>query len=475
MVILKLLNRSTQRFAIGSASLAAISCATIAFADDATDRFLKALSTTKTGDSRFGTLRETQDFGTFWLVPNVDPFFGAHKPFIRLALDAPQPLPIDEGRIDPLLSIDPFSPITSPLRNLELWLRERLSVRTDLYNCTVAQQASSSIAGQVRGAVSNRFNYRIDWKAWEIEGIGLGSITAQFRANNNWSAQNVNIGSAIGSSVVFVNSEDNSMNAFLTRLYAQQGFCDDRILVGAGKILPNDTTGVNFFADDETNQFLASCFDGGDAMPIGWNSYLPGAFAQFIPVDGFYVNTLLTSPLGALNSGGGFGTVGDGFYLVGAEAGIVTALGADKDLIGRYSVFVCNTNAGNDTPSTNNKQSGNAMTLIAQQFLDRDMGVWLAYQLSDSNISPASQEITTGVSLENAFGRHGDGVGLGLAWTDSSTAGDRQQKTIETYYRLRLTGSLELTADLQLIDDPSNPQAKGGATWVFGLRSKIKF
>jgi len=34
---------------------------------------------------------------------------------------------------------------------------------------------------------------------------------------------------------------------------------------------------------------------------------------------------------------------------------------------------------------------------------------------------------------------------------------------------------MELTADLQLIDDPSNPQAKGGVTWVLGLRSKIKF
>jgi len=112
------------------------------------------------------------------------------------------------------------------------------------------------------------------------------------------------------------------------------------------------------------------------------------------------------------------------------------------------------------------------MTLIAQQFIDRDLGVWMSYQLSDANVSPASQEFTFGGSLENAFSRHGDGAGLALAWTDSSTAGDRQQKTIETYYRLRLTGSLELTADLQLIDDPSNPQAKGGATWVFGLRQK---
>jgi len=34
---------------------------------------------------------------------------------------------------------------------------------------------------------------------------------------------------------------------------------------------------------------------------------------------------------------------------------------------------------------------------------------------------------------------------------------------------------MELTADFQLIDDPSNPQAKAGATWVFGLRTKIKF
>jgi len=469
------LNRFTQRLVFGAASTAAISLATIALADDTTDRFLKALSTINMNDSRFGTLRETQDFGTFWLVPNVEPFFGAHKPFIRLSLDAPQSIPIDEGRIDPLFSFDPFSPIASPLRNLELWMRERLSVKTDLYNCTVAQQASTSIAGQSRGAVSNRFSYRIDWKAWEIAGVGLGSITAQFRANNNWSAQNVNIGNAIGSSVVYVDSVDNSMTTFLSRLYAQQGFCDDRILVGAGKILPNDTTGLNFFADDETNQFLASCFDGGDAMPIGWNSYLPGAFAQFIPVDGFYVNTLLTSPLGALNSGGGFDTVGDGFYLVGAEAGMVTTLGSDKDLLGRYSVFVCNTNAGTETSTTHNKQYGNAMTLLAQQFIDRDMGVWLSYQLSDANVSPASQEFTFGASLENAFARHGDGAGIGLGWTDSSTSGDRQQKTIESYYRLRLTGSLELTADLQLIDDPSNPQAKGGATWVFGLRSKIKF
>ncbi|MSR34235.1 MAG: hypothetical protein EXS12_05485 [Phycisphaerales bacterium] len=455
--------------------LAALFCVSAAVGDDATNRFLKALSTASVGETRLGTLRETQDFGTFWLVPNVEPFFDAQKSFIHLAMDAPQAVPINEGRIDPLISFDPFSPIASPLRNLKLWMRERLSVKTDLYNCTVAQQASSSIAGQVRGAVSNRFSYRIDWKAWEIAGVGLGSITAQFRANNNWSAQNVDLSAAVGSNIVFVDSAENSSDVFLTRLFAQQGFCDDRILIGAGKILPNDTTAVNFFADDETSQFLASCFDGGDAMPIGWNSYLPGAFAQFIPVDGVYVNTLLTSPLGELNSGGGFGTVGDGFYLVGAEAGVVAALGADTDLIGRYSIFVCNTNAGTDTVSTNNKQYGNAMALIAQQFIDRDLGVWISYQLSDANISPATQETTFGGSLENAFGRHGDGVGLGLSWTDSSTTGDRQQKTIETYYRLRLTGSLELTADLQLIDDPSNPQAKGGATWVFGLRSKIKF
>ena len=45
----------------------------------------------------------------------------------------------------------------------------------------------------------------------------------------------------------------------------------------------------------------------------------------------------------------------------------------------------------------------------------------------------------------------------------------------QTYDRANFTGGMELTVDLQLIDDPSNPQAKGGATWVLGLRSKIKF
>ncbi len=452
-----------------------MTCATICLGDDATGRFLQALSTSDLQQSRLGSISQTQDLALFWLVPNVDPFFSPHKSFIRLNLNLPRPLPVNDGRIDPLIGIDVFSPIATPLRNLEIWMRENFGVRTDLYNCTVAQQASTSIAGQARYAISNRLNYRIDWKAWEIPGIGLGSITANFRVNNNWSTQDTSLGNAIGSNVVLVDSVTSNQNINLRRLFVQQGFCDDRILVGAGKILPNDTTAANFFADDETNQFLASCFDGGNAMPNGWNNYLPGAYAQFIPFQGFYVNTLATSPMGAQDSGTGFETIGDGLYLVGAEAGLVTSLGASKDLIGRYSVFVCNTNSGNSTTGAGSKQYGNSATFMAQQFLDRDLGVWLTYQLSDANISPAAQELTGGVGIENVFGRFGDGVGLGLAWTDSSTAGDRQQKTIETYYRLRLTGSVEISADIQLIDDPSNPQAKGGATWVFGLRTKIKF
>lgn len=438
--------------------------------------FLDALINVKPGDTRLGNYDDTRDLAAFWLIPNVDPFFGSQKKFIHLAIDTPQPLPINAGRIDPFLkTLDPLSSIASPLRNVELWMRENLSLRNDLYDLLVLQRASTGLPGQDRGAVTNRFNWRMDWKAWEIQGLGTGSFTAQFRANNNWSSQNVNLSNAIGSTAVNVDTAESAQYYALSRLFVQQGFFDDRVLIGAGKINPNDTTAANFFAGDETNQFLASVFNGGDALPVGWNGVLPGVYAQCIPADGVYVNAILTSPLGASSTGFGLNTLNQGLYFAGAEAGFVTALGANRELVGRYSIFVCNTNAGLTTTGASNKQYGSAMAIIAQQFIDRDLGVWFSYQLSDANVSAATQEFAFGASIENSFGRYGDNFGIALGWTDSSQSGDRNQKTIETYYRIRLTGSIELSPDVQIIFDPSNPAAKSGATWVFGLRTKIHF
>ncbi len=460
---------------LAAASFAALSAAPAARADDSTGHLLNQLLNAQPGQSRLGDAQETRDLAGFWLIPNVEPFLDPRKSFIKIGLDEPQPAPINMGRIDPLIGDDPLGIMATPLRNVELWMRENLGVRTDLYDLTVAQRASRALPGREPWAISNRFNLRFDWKLWEIQGAGTGSFTAQFRANNNWSAQNVNLSSAIGSSVVAVDSADSAKYAAIQRFFFQQGFAEDRLLVGAGKINPNDTTAQNFFAGDETNQFLASVFNGGDALPSGWSSTLPGVYAQFIPCDGLYVNAIATSPLGGGTTGLGFGAVGDGLYMVGAEAGLVVALGAQRELAGRYSVFVCNTNAGNATTGASSKQYGSAMAVIAQQFIDRDIGLWISYELSDRDVSPASQELTFGGLIENTFNRHGDAAGIALGWTKPSVPGEREQKTLEAFYRLRLTGSMELSPDIQMVVDPTNPAASTGVTWVFGLRSKIKF
>ena len=54
-----------------------------------------------------------------------------------------------------------------------------------------------------------------------------------------------------------------------------------------------------------------------------------------------------------------------------------------------------------------------------------------------------------GITLDEAFGRAGDGFGLGGGWSTPIAQGERTQGLIESYYRLQVTGSLTLSFDLQ--------------------------
>ena len=71
-----------------------------------------------------------------------------------------------------------------------------------------------------------------------------------------------------------------------------------------------------------------------------------------------------------------------------------------------------------------------------------------------------------------------DGFGIALGWSDPSDSaypGWRQRVQLETYYRLQLTESWQLSPDLQVLSRPSDPNAEDRPVWVLGLRLLTEF
>ena len=118
------------------------------------------------------------------------------------------------------------------------------------------------------------------------------------------------------------------------------------------------------------------------------------------------------------------------------------------------------------------------MALVLQQQIADSTAIWSQYLLSSGEIGPAQQELTMGLSVNNCFGRSNDGFGIAIGWTDPSTVaypGWRQRFQLETYYRLQLTESWQLSPDFQFLSRPSDPQAEDRPIYAFALRLLTEF
>jgi len=172
-----------------------------------------------------------------------------------------------------------------------------------------------------------------------------------------------------------------------------------------------------------------------------------------------------------------FSTLDDGLYWCAGEAGVVVQAG-EENLQGRYSVTLMNSNTGNDSVDRATRVTGNAMALVAQQQISTSTAIWSQYLLCSDEIGPAEQELTLGLSVENIPGRSDDGFGVAIGWSRPSSSaypGWRERMQLETYYRLQLTESWQLSPDFQVLSRPSDPMAEDKPVFAFALRLLTTF
>ena len=129
------------------------------------------------------------------------------------------------------------------------------------------------------------------------------------------------------------------------------------------------------------------------------------------------------------------------------------------------------TNAGNQSYAgygnvTGIKQTNSMIGFLGQQQIGDWLGVFAEYGLGQSTGAVAQQEFSAGVSIVKPFGRVDDGNEP--AGSDPASA-----SVLETFYRLQITDSMQLSPDLQVSFNPAS--GDGSPVVALALRLKTQF
>jgi carbohydrate-selective porin OprB len=111
--------------------------------------------------------------------------------------------------------------------------------------------------------------------------------------------------------------------------------------------------------------------------------------------------------------------------------------------------------------------------LSCDQNITGNWGVFLRYGDNDGGINSIKRILSVGLSSLAPFGRKNDQAGVGINYTHPTDDTLRDEYAVDIFYRFQLTEGFELSADTQLIADPS--ASDNDAVAVFGLRARLLY
>ena len=421
------------------------------------------------------------EFGADILRPRVFlPLFDPRPMESQVDLSKPINVPFGFAPTSPMFP-DPLEIPLRPLRALEHLLYEQCSTMSNIYYSLVLQSVSRTQPGQGNLGGIGRLDVNLLTILAKTPGLGTSAIQLLFRQGNvigqpgNWSP-------SVASGTYFnMNALDQGNLSTLNILSYQQGFADDRLVFSVGKMHPNQYFMLNFYANDESRQFMNGSFDGNSVFQPAQGTYSPGFVMQSVPFEDIYVNAAVFDI--ADYPGNSFQNLNEGLYWAGFEVGWTPNwLGS----FSRYNVTFGTTNAGNQSYAgygdvTGIKQTNSMVGFLGQQQIGDWLGVFAEYGLGQDTAVVASQEFSAGLSIVRPFGRVDDDFGIAYAWTRPNNAYGNipagsdppSASVMETFYRWQITNSMQLTPDLQL---SFNPASGDGSTVVsLALRLKTQF
>ena len=360
-------------------------------------------------------------------------------------------------------TFDPFTGVRAELKKLNKTLQQAANLRVGFAWTSLYQIASASMGPN--DAATSDFDFFGRWMPLRTR-ITMGYVIFETQARNNFFTDITpnDLGAAIGSLWGTVNGF-NSQSFNLKQIYWQQFLFRNTFTYRVGKLDQSNVFNLNRLQSDNL-YFLNAAFSDNPTMPYPDNGF--GTDLTWRPDPQWYVSYGISN-----GDSGSVDRTPDKFltdvsWFTVAEVGLtpwLDGLGA-----GHYRLTAWYSDA--KSASVHSDSAGFALS-FDQSFGPKWIG-FLRYGYGDGELTTTQQIVAGGFGIRRPIGENDDFAGVGFSWGRPTDTSLREQMVAEGFYRLQWSPAIQITADAQLIINPSNAPDQDVVT-VFGVRLRITF
>jgi len=366
---------------------------------------------------------------------------------------------------DPLFKTDPLGPFTRTTDASVNWLEGSARIRFGA-TYTFLNQYATVIPDTVRrhDQVSGRLDFSGNGEVYDNESTA-GSIGLLVRSGTNIGmSQQFNISDQMGSGIFLACLQGGGAQRPITLniLYWRQDFMNKRLSFYVGKLHPNQYISLSFYNNDERTQFLNGENDGNLAIASD-GTYAGGGAVDFQITHHLYMHALAIDTEGSQQSN--IKTLVDKKYLEGVEFGWFAGAPGKKYLNVRAVAW---------RDDTKSQGSGHGAGIGFDREFASGWTPFGRYGFATETGTAIRQTDSLGLTNVRPFGRQGDMFGVSLNYIQPTRTGKRHESLAETFYRLRLTKSIEVGPDVQVSVNPMYA-AKAYTSVLLNARMRIIF
>ena len=365
---------------------------------------------------------------------------------------------------DPLIQPDPVAPLLRPIDKVVDLSVQSLHLKFGATYTFLNQYATTTPEGVRHDQPSGRLDFTGAWAVYDHEATA-GSISLLIRSGTNIGmSQQFNLSDQLGSGLYLNCLQGGGPQEPVTVniLYWRQDFLDKRLSFYAGKIHPNEYVTLSMFNNDERTQFLNGTNDGNDAVASD-GTYAGGGAVEFQASRHVFVHAVAVDTEGSQQ--GNIETLADRKYAEVVEAGWTSG-----SLGGRYRLY----RAGVWRDDTRDRGSGHGGGFEFDHELTDGWTPFGRFAFGTRTGTAIKDEYEIGLAQVHPFGRRGDMFGASFAYSQPNAPARHHESVFESFYRIRLTQSVELGPDLEVSVHPTYA-AKAYTTTLLGARMRIIF
>ena len=365
---------------------------------------------------------------------------------------------------DPLIHPDPVVPILQPVDRLVDNSIHSLRIKFGATYTFLNQYATITVDDLRHDQLSGRLDFTGAWTVYDHGGTA-GSISLLIRSGTNIGmSQQFNLSDKLGSGLYLNCLQGGGPQEPITVnvLYWRQDFLDKRLSLYVGKIHPNEFVTLSMFNNDERTQFLNGANDGNLAVASD-GTYAGGGAVEFQASQHVYVHAVAVDTEGAQQSN--IETLVDRKYMESFEVGW-----SSGSLGEQYRHY----RAGMWRDDTKKNGSGYGGGFEFDHELSNGWTPFGRVAFGTNKGTAIKDIYGIGLAQVHPFGRLGDMFGAAFNYSEPSLPGKYHESVFESFYRLRLTQSVEVGPDLEASVHPTYA-IKAYATTLLGARMRIIF